>query len=517
MKGVRKCFGLLSVLVITFGLSLSVFSIDTNALKHEYVGIPYDSFIIPSPSYDSSTDTLFLNWNTVDQPLTTDGSSLELKFEGDSHQSSYSSLMPLYSSSVMLPVFESSDSSCRYGNLFPIFDFAGGSFGSDGFRTDLQTPYHRLFPSSAVSQECNLDNKTIPNFNENSVPLGLLHCDRGNGAVCSFTIATRAYVHDQILPYSYSSDGFFIHSKAISSDTGLQYSNTFSFNDMLNNYIPTFSYLSIPLHTFDGYFLDSSNLTRGRSFEFGGSFEFDGSFAWHDNIENNGSYFRFKAQAVELHGSDSNWVDISVDCTTNLITLGGPNNLTRLDYSCPLTLEDDYVLLTSPRIEISGNGNYVWITDNEWRFASVFLTTDNDDTPGYSFNSEISGGGTIAGDANNLIPDNPNGFMVDANSLDNVFANFTDYLSNLFVFNLFNPFGFIFNLFSDSNSCAQIPTLSGMLHSEETQVCPYFDSTVRNILTPVISIASSMLLFGFILRWIRSSSSDFSPEVIGGK
>lgn len=85
-------------------------------------------------------------------------------------------------------------------------------------------------------------------------------------------------------------------------------------------------------------------------------------------------------------------------------------------------------------------------------------------------------------------------------------------LSNLFTFGFFNPFAPIFQMFSDNNSCASIPTISGMIHSEETEVCPWFSSSIRNIVTPVLGLSSMMLIFGFAVRWLGSSSGNLFED-----
>ena len=67
-------------------------------------------------------------------------------------------------------------------------------------------------------------------------------------------------------------------------------------------------------------------------------------------------------------------------------------------------------------------------------------------------------------------------------------------------------------MFSDQSTCANIPTLAGMLHSNETQVCPWFSAETRAIVTPVIGLSSMMLLFGFVVRWLGSGSGNFVED-----
>lgn len=74
---------------------------------------------------------------------------------------------------------------------------------------------------------------------------------------------------------------------------------------------------------------------------------------------------------------------------------------------------------------------------------------------------------------------------------------------SMFSFTFLNPFIGIFELFNDSG-CVSIPTIAGMVGSDETTYCPWFDSSVRNILTPVFGLSSMILLFGFAVRWLGS-------------
>ena len=505
MKRSKSCYGLLLVLVTIFGLSLNVSS-GVNALKHEYNGIPV---LLPWAciTHDSSTGLNSLEFDYSEcQTDTSLGSSFSMSFEGDSYDSSYDSLS-LNSSASLLRFHEDGS----YSQLGPLW-YYGPSLVGDSYSTLglLSSSSDRTYYISSMVNLPSYARRRSPfgsdgfiNFDSSTLPSALVDCSPfasnnysstpgGNGAVCGGLWNASEYINSQVLPYFYSYDGFYLHSKAIDAD-GVRYSNTFSFSDLVNSYIPTFSYLDLPLFDYGGYFWDSSNLTSGRSFEFKGYFEFDGSFEWHDNISSNGSYFRLSYDGLSKYSRSSGFVTGYVDCTTNLITLDG---LTRLEYSCPLTLQRDYTFFI-PHLQISGNGNYVWKTNDEWRFAEVLLVTDHDETPGNSFNSNLTGGGEIPGDAQNDISD------------DN--ADWFASLTGLFTFDFFNPFAPIFNLFNN-DSCAQIPTLAGMLHSQETQVCPWFDSSIRNITTPVLGLSSMMLVFGFVVRWLGSRSGNFIED-----
>lgn len=66
-----------------------------------------------------------------------------------------------------------------------------------------------------------------------------------------------------------------------------------------------------------------------------------------------------------------------------------------------------------------------------------------------------------------------------------------------------------FNLFSN-NSCVNIPSLSGMIHSTESTICSPWSSSLRSVLTPMFSILTSMLVFGFVIRWLSHHSKEGS-------
>lgn len=509
MKGNKICFGLFSLLAITLGLSLSVCSEDTSALRYEYNGIGFLSSHL-CVSYNEDSELWYLNYNYPCSNLNASGgSSFKISFEGDSYQSSYDNLNLPRSSSYLQTSIE--DNKNNFERVIPMFyygeDNVGDSYKSFGEYAWFDTWYYNDLWHNVPSSEHRRG--PLANFQESTIPNALLVCNvlasdnhhisnlSANGAKCGGLWNVGEYLNDQVLPYWYSYDGFYIHSRAIDVD-GTSYTNTFSLSDFFNQKIPTFSYLRIPLGSYDGYFENPSNLTVNRSFEFAGYFDFDDGFEWHSNIQTNGSYFRLHYDGMTKYDGSDSPIDDYVDCTTNLITLGGGNGLTRLEYHCPVTLDSDY-LYFNPYLEISGNGNYVWTTNGDWRFNALYLITDNDDSFGGYFNSDLTGGGEIPGDAENNIPDNE--------SFDNWFND----LVNSFSFDFVNPFAPIFDLFNN-DSCANIPTLASMLHSNETQVCPWFDSTTRNIATPVLGLSSMMLLFGFVVRWLGARSGNFFED-----
>ncbi len=87
--------------------------------------------------------------------------------------------------------------------------------------------------------------------------------------------------------------------------------------------------------------------------------------------------------------------------------------------------------------------------------------------------------------------------------------------SSLFNFSVLNPFDSLFSAFKPGDGCVSIPTISRWLHSDNAQYCSWWPASVRSVLTPVFSIASMMLIFGFVVRWL-GGSEVFKADVSGG-
>ena len=74
--------------------------------------------------------------------------------------------------------------------------------------------------------------------------------------------------------------------------------------------------------------------------------------------------------------------------------------------------------------------------------------------------------------------------------------------ASVFNFKVINPIEGLFQLFV-SDQCTAIPTIAGMINSPTAQYCSWFPASVRSIMTPAFGLASSMLLFGFIMSWLK--------------
>lgn len=81
----------------------------------------------------------------------------------------------------------------------------------------------------------------------------------------------------------------------------------------------------------------------------------------------------------------------------------------------------------------------------------------------------------------------------------------SDEVLSIFNFNFSNPFSPILDMFS-SNQCVNIPTIAQWIHSSTSQYCSWWSQSVRQVATPIFGLGSSMLLFGFIVRWLKQKN-----------
>lgn len=78
---------------------------------------------------------------------------------------------------------------------------------------------------------------------------------------------------------------------------------------------------------------------------------------------------------------------------------------------------------------------------------------------------------------------------------------------DVFKINLIFPFSSFFSSLTDDR-CVDIPTIASWLHTSQSHVCTYWDNNIRTTLTPVFMSLASLILFGFIVSWLKGSSSN---------
>lgn len=491
MKGV-KCLGLL-IFFITCLLSSSL-SLDVKALKHDYESVPLMIPYVPQRFITNSNNRTEIDWNynytnlsfSQDHDFLIPDGHFELYWSGDGY---YSDLENLAFKDRQNPLIMN-----NMGYLDGLCRNSQNSFSSviDGFTFSTSSTDPDYHYGGIYSANRYYDNK-LNFFAVTQQDLCYRKQAFGTSPQPSFTtdgmseINKLAYLSN-LDPYWYAYDGFYIHSSFV-SDSGVHYNHSFSFSDIFNQNISKFSKMVIPLYDYSDYWFTPSNFYSGRQVEWRGAFKFDESFSINNDLPANSSFQVVVQYGLGRHVQGKQYIP----CTFNTVTV--PDiEYEQLEYTCSGTLSQDSAWVL-PYLELNTPDSYYFETTGKWYFANQLLITDNDESRGQSFGALDRGFGNAESDYEN------------ENN-----ADWFQSLINMFNFGLINPFAPIFELFNDQSTCVQIPTLAGMLHSEETQVCPWFSSQVRSITTPVLGISSMMLLFGFVVRWLGSSSGNLFED-----
>lgn len=452
MKGVKKC-GLLLVLFIIFGLSLNV-SLNVSALKYSVDTLPFYSYYLSSGMGFQMTVSDDVNPTSMYSQYI-----IDYDLEDDLCEAQ---------SFTHLPVVNQNSSLNQYTINYSFKGFFDKPFDSD--------------------DSCDSVN-SLSNINESSIN--------------NFPLDLRQQFKD-MMPYREVSSGIFRQDSYANPESGLNYSNKFDLQNVFGSqgYPNKISRLVIPLGAPNSHV--RSSLSARQSIEFSGEIliDFDDptSLGLSDlTVLSLNSVYTPSSGLAQSIGS-------SCTFTFNRDDVSDPTSIYSLKYSCPTTIWSGYSSHYLPEFYLILNFNYLDEKTKffQFIFESSFIITDNDDTDGGIWGNDIVG--SDPGSAPGSATQNSYGDI----SSDGV--NWTKSLTNLFQFNFINPFAPLFQLFTDNSSCASIPTIAGLIHSEETQVCPWFDSTVRNIVTPVLGLSSMMLVFGFAVRWLGSSSGNMFED-----
>lgn len=484
MKG--KICGLLSALFITLGFSLSVSS-NVNAAKHPVKYIPISSeasFSGNSVGYNTENPAFSIQWNSTYMP-----SISFFNLNRDHYFGSH---------------FVSSSNKCEYGRVSPSI---GDNYSSvpaiiNGYEFYWRLPSYRYFynesiyPQQYTVAQCM---QTLPFGSVNSFGNISSHPSFDDSSLVNIPLTDR-FPYLGLLPYYYDYDSFYVSDSAIDTSTGITYTNSLKMSEITGfSPVTDFKDLVIPLGSVNSEVTGS--FTSGRSVKFDGVFDFSGegnTFSWGNFDGNEHFELRYSGRSDSL---PNNFYG-SVPCTTNFISLD-LNNFYQLEFSCSLIVPYD----------VSNDQLYFWLdlhatdylfhTNADWSFGASYFITDNDETPGGVWGHSPTGNNlsSAPGSAASLIPGN---------------EDFFSSITNMFGFNFINPFAPLFEMFSNNNSCANIPTIAGMIHAENSQICPWFDSTTRNIVTPVFGIASMMLVFGFAVRWLGARSGNMFEDSFEG-
>lgn len=324
-----------------------------------------------------------------------------------------------------------------------------------------------------------------------------------------------------LLPYRFYYDGFYrIDSRK--EDNGIQYDSKFDFHNLFGSqgYPNKISKISIPVGSAKSSV--NSILTYNTPIEFKGEFVLDpDDLSQPFEITSNSTV---QLETYYILSSGYSGPDLS-NCTYSFYHKDTDEpGIQTFAYSCKTNLRP----MTDANHQYNGwnsdesfpyfriNFNFDYINSNTKLFQMIYdssiVITDNDTTSGGRWDDSVKGANT------HLAPGSAYQNDYTADGIDpSIQPNFLDSLASLFNFDVLNPFRPLFDLFVDQNSCQQIPILAGMINSQETQVCPWFSANTRNIVTPVLGIASIMLLFGFIVRWLGARSGNFFEDSTGGQ
>lgn len=488
MKGLKKCFGVFLVLLTIFGLSLSV-SLDVNALKHNFGSMPL--YISQTKEgYQLTPNPFFIQFTPENAP--------------DFNLSQTRS--PLFFS----PQVDNSSDICNFNPTFSNIDDKYNHMYFNNNKLEFSSPIvmHGL---GSRSSHC----RQLSKFGEDGM------WDFNNSSASG---EVSYFLNHFVLPYWYQYLKLTYTDSWQDPETGIIYDSVgLSASDFIGwdntHKITSPNSFSIPIGAITDIKSDDFvNIVTGTNLHFYYELYLT-DVASYDLTPSQNALFQL--QYMGRFGNDNlNSDGGTVTCNKN-ISYDGYG--VRLQFDCDWTADHDYGDQIGFNFLISPGQGYDKIWDVTFNISGsprpdgqqiggdisfftkgLYVVTDYNDSPGGDLNSSSVGSdpglspGSAEFDFNN-----------DDSSLE---PSWFDSLLNLFSFGFFNPFAPIFNLFTDQNTCVDIPILSGMLHSEETRVCPWFDSNTRNIVTPVLGLASIMLVFGFAVRWLGSSSGNLFED-----
>lgn len=470
MKRSNLCFGVLSALAIIFGLSLSV-SLDTSALRYAYDAFPLFS--------DSA---IFCNDANCQGTVTHNSSGFNIVFDYDT---SSSSSVPSSFDTNLTTYSKSGFDLCQTINNTDTI-----------FSTQTSNDRNQFL----VSSRAGIFNKQ---------PLSSLY--PSNYPSCLRYRATR-WSYDHIYGSQYN----------LVTGEPLQLVNISNFYFNNSDSVPgetsgSIKRITVPLNLANMNKVDSGSLME---WDFGlvggpGTLTIDSNLRYTFEL----SYYTLDPDTNTYEDFFNSWTTSTGICTVDsdydIILTNGDLQALRyngLNLHCSYTAPSDlYYVFPTLTIFGSSGPSYNPSSFLTWSgggvyFSGTYFTTDGDDTwSGQIMNATPTG---------DNMENNPSYQQLygDGTSSTCSPGDFICDLSNLFNFTFINPFEPMLHLFTNSNECASIPTIAGLIHSEETTVCPWFPSSVRSIATPVLGLSSMMLVFGFAVRWLGSSSGNLFED-----
>lgn len=473
MKRSKLCYGVLSALAIIFGWSLNVSS-DTNALRYAYDAFPlFSSAVVRCTSDSNCQGTTTHNtsgFNIIFDFPNASSSNKPSSFDNDLTTYSKSGYDLCQTINNTDSIFYTSSISDRH--QFVVNSRAGGTFN----KQPLSSFYPSTYPSCLDYRATRWSYDHIYGSQYNLVT-------------------------GELLKLVNISNFYFNNSDAVPGETS-----------------GSIKRITVPLNLANMTKVDSGSLME---WDFGlvgdpGTLTIDPNLRYTFNL----SYYTLDPDTNTYEDFFNSWSasatgTCTVDSDYDIILSNGDLQAIRyngLNLHCSFTAPSD-LYYVSPTLNIYGSSGPIYNSSSfiTWSgsgvfFSGTYFTTDGDDTwSGQIMNATPTG---------DNMENNPSYQQLYGDGTTSTCSpgDFICDLSNLFNFTFINPFEPILHLFTDSNQCASIPTIAGMIHSDETSVCPWFPSSVRNIATPVLGLASMMLVFGFAVRWLGSSSGNLFED-----
>ena len=505
MKGLKKCSGLLLLLFTMLGLSLSVFSVDSSALKHEVSAIPlYDYYV----TYDYDGDTYFWSGFADTFKITQSG----LDFNRDNSQS------PIAFSSKS--ILEGNTLVCTVGGYSENYSDGHWAYYSSN---NALTPMYGVFnfwPNSYFYSADNISsvcNKLLP-FGTSEQ--GAIRPPFVWDSLPSLVVDGK---YRKLNPYSYNYASYFISQSAeidgtfYQSHEGVQMNYVLGESNLFQITSPSSIFIPIGMIA-DIKSSDFVSIVEGTTLDFSFEMAFPGVYGY--NLSELEEQMDIELNYVYLADNNPNSQPVTgqVSCPYTIEEI--ENYGLYYNWTChfvsPANVYNGDVIEFLYTIEPSSGYNSIWdwtfnagenntLPRGNWAFpanGSINVVTDGYYTPGNSI------GGSATGSDLSMAPGSVYHEYADGNAE----ADWFNSLLNLFNFNALNPFAPLFNMFTNNSQCASIPIIAGMLHAEETTYCPWFSASVRDVLTPVLSISAIMLIFGFFVRWLSSSSGNMFED-----
>ena len=193
-----------------------------------------------------------------------------------------------------------------------------------------------------------------------------------------------------------------------------------------------------------------------------------------DDISLSGNYSSFLTSGSVGSGVTAynfEFIDNPYNTSSNLYQVSAFDGLT---YFIPLTTKTNF----------NSTGYLVWD-------GYIFFYKTDDFVP--VVDSDSVDPDSVINQENAIIQDN----VDSANSSNSLLGNIS--------IPIFNPISSWLVLFTDSQ-CIDISTLSGWFGLSTQHLCSPWHSNIRDVLTPIISVGGTLLLFGYAIRWLNGSS-----------